>query len=106
LSNHVPELPAIIESLGLTDYFCAIFNSAETGIEKPNPKAYQQVIDQLKIDPKESWMIGDNVVADVLTPQSLGIRAILVRKEDPRVGRCCPTLVDTLNLLTPEDDLC
>ncbi|MHC4442987.1 MAG: HAD family hydrolase [Planctomycetota bacterium] len=99
LSNHVPELCSIIEALGLADYFCAVFNSAETGIEKPNLKAYRHAINSLGTDVEALWMVGDNVVADVLTPESLGIRSILVRNEDPRVRRCCASLLDVEDVI-------
>jgi putative hydrolase of the HAD superfamily len=37
LSNHVPELRAVIRHLQLGQYISQIFNSAETGYEKPHP---------------------------------------------------------------------
>ncbi len=40
LSNHVPELPNLIESLGLGPYIERVFNSAQTGFEKPHDKAF------------------------------------------------------------------
>jgi putative hydrolase of the HAD superfamily len=40
LSNHVPELPALVSSLGLDDLIDAVVNSAVTGYEKPHPEAF------------------------------------------------------------------
>lgn len=63
LSNHVPELRKILDAVGY---------------EKPHPQTL--------------WMIGDNIEADILGAQAVGIPAILVRKEDPRATYFYPDL--------------
>jgi putative hydrolase of the HAD superfamily len=78
LSNHVPELPGIVDGLGLTPFIDRIFNSAETGYEKPNPRAFRYVIESLGAH-SEIWMVGDNPVADVAGARAAGMRALLVR---------------------------
>jgi len=83
LSNHVPELPFLVNGLGLEPLIHRIVNSAETGFEKPHPGAFRSALSSLD-DPDEVWMIGDNIHADVLGAESVGLRAILVRNEDPR----------------------
>ena len=91
LSNHVPELPQIIEALGLAPHIERIFNSAVTGYEKPHPQAFQNVIETLgSVD--ALWMIGDNVTADVAGAKTAGIRAILVRSRHPDSEHCCDRL--------------
>jgi ribonucleotide monophosphatase NagD (HAD superfamily) len=44
-------------------------------------------------------MIGDNVEADVLGAESVGLRAILVRGKDPRALRRAETLRDVPKFL-------
>lgn len=91
LSNHVPELPQIIECLGLAPHIERIFNSAETGYEKPHPQAFLNVIETLgSVD--ALWMIGDNVTADVGGAKAAGISAILVRSRHPDSEHCCDGL--------------
>jgi putative hydrolase of the HAD superfamily len=85
LSNHVPELRQIVAGLGLDEVVALISCSAETGYEKPHPEAYASVLDPL--GPAEAWMVGDNVVADVLGAEALGIPAVLVRRPDPGAAR-------------------
>lgn len=98
LSNHVPELPSIIEQLGLMPYLEEVSTSAATGYEKPNPEAYRQLIRKL---PHEStiWMIGDNIRADVLGAEAVGLPAILVRGEHHDAQYSCRSLVDIPGLL-------
>ncbi len=97
LSNHVPELGRIVEGLGLRPHLAAMSCSAETGFEKPHPRAYADVLDELQ--PEEAWMIGDNAVADVLGAEAVGLPAILVRRPDPRAARYRDSLAGVAELL-------
>jgi putative hydrolase of the HAD superfamily len=80
LSNHVPELPAIVDGLGLGRLVDDVFTSAAMGYEKPHAEAFR--IGLSGADPTESWMIGDNPEADVAGAARVGLRAILVRHAD------------------------
>lgn len=93
LSNHVPELPILMEQMGLTSYFIAQFNSAQTGYEKPNPKAFRAVLDWTGAE-ASAWVIGDSFASDILGAQEVGLPAILVRKPHPDAPIYCATLND------------
>jgi putative hydrolase of the HAD superfamily len=80
LSNHVPELPAIVEYLRLGSLVDAIVNSAETGYEKPHLEAFA-IARRVAGDPEILWMVGDNPVADVAGAEAAGIPAVLVRRD-------------------------
>jgi putative hydrolase of the HAD superfamily len=100
LSNHVPELRQIVAGLGLDEVVALLSCSAETGYEKPHPQAYASVLDRLQ--PAEAWMVGDNVVADVLGAEAVGIPAVLVRRSDPRAARYADSLAGVEGLLVEE----
>lgn len=80
LSNHVPELGAIITHLGLDGLIEATVNSAQTGYEKPHPEAFA-LARHAAGDPATIWMVGDNPTADVAGAEAAGIPAILVRRD-------------------------
>jgi putative hydrolase of the HAD superfamily len=80
LSNHIPELPEIVEGLGLSPYILECISSANVGYEKPNPKIYQYALEKYKHS-KEIWMVGDSILADVRGAESVGIRSVLVRSK-------------------------
>jgi putative hydrolase of the HAD superfamily len=80
LSNHVPELPALVTGLGLDRFFDAVVSSAATGYEKPHPEAFAHARRAVG-DPDELWMVGDNPVADVQGARAAGILGILVRRD-------------------------
>ncbi|HZD86511.1 MAG TPA: HAD-IA family hydrolase [Gaiellaceae bacterium] len=97
LSNHVPELRTIVSALGLDELVATVVCSAEIGYEKPHPQAFAALLDSVEAD--RIVMIGDNVVADVLGAEAVGIPAVLVRRPDPRAARFAPDLYDVENVL-------
>jgi putative hydrolase of the HAD superfamily len=80
LSNHVPELDALVGGLGLAPLVGAVVNSALTGYEKPHAEAFA-LARRAAGDPDELWMVGDNPAADVRGAEAAGIPAILVRRD-------------------------
>lgn len=98
LTNHVPELPEIVGCLGLGRHVARIFNSAQTGYEKPHPKAFRGVLDALG-GAEEVWMIGDNAEADVAGAKAAGIPAILVRKMRGGVEPYCEDLTGVAEIV-------
>lgn len=82
LSNHVPELPALVEGLGLSDHFTRIFTSGASGYEKPHPEAFRMALLACG-NPARAWMVGDNPIADVQGAEAIGLPAVLVRSDGP-----------------------
>lgn len=78
LSNHVPELPEILHGLGLDEHLLRVFNSAESGYEKPHPRVFDGVLDTVA-GAGAAWMVGDDPEADVWGAEAVGLPAILVR---------------------------
>ena len=91
LSNHVPELCAIARHLGLERWVARVFNSAETGYEKPHPRAFQTALKYLSGSPVK-WMVGDNMNADVEGAKAVGIPAFLVRRQKKEAEYYCQDL--------------
>ncbi|HKH09792.1 MAG TPA: HAD-IA family hydrolase [Rubrobacter sp.] len=91
LSNHVPELPDILRALGLEDLILRVFNSAESGYEKPHPRAYEGVLETVA-GAEAAWMVGDNPQADVRGAEAVGLPAILVRGQKRGTRRHCEDL--------------
>ena len=78
LSNHVPELPEILHALGLDEHLLQVFNSAESGFEKPHPWAFDGVLETVACA-EAAWVVGDNLRVDVWGAEAVGLPAILVR---------------------------
>ena len=84
LSNHVPELAALVSELNLEKYFYKIYSSGNIGYEKPNKKIFDFVIDDLKTNRCNCIMIGDSYDADIAGALRSNIKPILVRKENTK----------------------
>ncbi len=82
LSNHTPEIRDIIRGLKIEKFFKKIYNSADIGYEKPHYKIFQALLNDLKEEPENFIMIGDNYISDITGARSNSINAILVRSEN------------------------
>ncbi|MEJ7840863.1 MAG: HAD-IA family hydrolase, partial [Rubrobacter sp.] len=98
LSNHVPELARIIDALGLGDHVERVFNSADSGHEKPHPLAFENLLEALD-RPGKILMIGDNPEADVRGAEAAGIPAILVRGSPDGARRHCRNLFGVADIV-------
>ena len=97
VSNHVPELPELVDALGLTHLFDAVLTSGLTGYEKPHPEAFARGRQALG-HPGQIWMVGDNPKVDVEGAEREGIRAVLVRTatSDTEPGRDLSAAADII----------
>jgi putative hydrolase of the HAD superfamily len=82
LSNHVPGLNKIVENIGIQKYFNGIYSSGNIGYEKPNVQFYKKIFDETELDKKDCIIIGDSYDSDIKGGEGIGIKSILVRKEN------------------------
>ena len=80
LSNNFPELPFVIEGLGLSKFFAGYVVSGNLGYEKPRKEIFQYAL-RISGFPDDCFMIGDNPVADMQGGRTVGMKTILVHKE-------------------------
>ena len=67
-----------IDSTGIAKYFDYIIMSAKTGYQKPDKRAFDYVIDKLKLKPEECLYIGDVFFNDILGAYRAGMKYVLV----------------------------
>lgn len=65
-----------IERHQLVSLFDYILIEGEFGVGKPDERVYLHALDQLRMLPKDAWMVGDNLEWEVAIPQRLGVFAI------------------------------
>jgi putative hydrolase of the HAD superfamily len=65
-----------IERHGLTAFFDCMLIEEEFGLAKSDPRIYLAALEQLQVTPQETWMVGDDLVFDIATPQQVGITAV------------------------------
>ena len=81
VSNNYPELPLIVEQLGLAPFFSDYIISALIGYDKPRREVFEHAMD-LARHPECCFMIGDNPVADIEGANRVGIPSVLVHQEE------------------------
>ena len=60
LTNGTDVVRAEAEELGVLEHFDAFFNSAEIGYIKPDPRAFQHVLNELSLSPGEVFFTDDS----------------------------------------------
>jgi putative hydrolase of the HAD superfamily len=65
-----------INRFQLGQHFRLILVEGEVGFGKPDQRIYEEALANLKVEPQETWMIGDNLDWDIAGPQALGIKGI------------------------------
>ena len=62
----------------LEDLFDAILVEGELGFGKPDERVYLRALGALGAEPRETWMVGDNLEWDVAAPQKLGMSGVWI----------------------------
>jgi putative hydrolase of the HAD superfamily len=66
----------------LDKIFRPVVISAAIGVRKPDPRAFQPVLEAWKCAPEKIVMVGDQLGMDILGAQKLGMRTIWIRSEE------------------------
>jgi len=87
-------LKQVMADANLLDIFDSFSFSDETGVSKPNPKAYLKILGQYNFSPELALHVGDIEKTDVVGAKSLGMKAIrfngdetaVMNKENPKIS--------------------
>jgi FMN phosphatase YigB (HAD superfamily) len=60
----------------------AVVGSRAHGYVKPHPTIFQAALQQLGAEPAEAAMVGDSIEEDIEGARALGMRAILIDRDD------------------------
>ena len=97
-----------LEALGLVDLLDTVVISGECGMAKPDPRVFGLALDQLRVEPRHAWHVGDSLLTDVAGAQAAGLFAVWLNRLDAAVldGDICPdaqigSLASLASLLEP-----
>jgi putative hydrolase of the HAD superfamily len=82
IANADSDARNIIASCGLGDYFDVVVISEEVGIEKPDKRIFQAVLDKLGIEAKNAAMVGNRIDADIVGANRTGMISVWFRWND------------------------
>jgi putative hydrolase of the HAD superfamily len=81
ISNFDSRLYAVIELLGLRQYFQSITISSTTGSAKPSAQIFLSALQKHQCTPEQAWHIGDSKEDDYEGAIAMGIKAFLVSRD-------------------------
>ncbi|HEX5216397.1 MAG TPA: HAD-IA family hydrolase, partial [Vicinamibacterales bacterium] len=78
ISNSDGTCAASLEAAGLLRYMNVVIDSAEVGVEKPDPRIFEIAVARCGADPRRALYVGDLYHADVVGARGAGLHALLL----------------------------
>jgi HAD superfamily hydrolase (TIGR01509 family) len=100
VSNANGTLHAHLARLGLTTAFDCVLDSADEGVEKPDPRFFQIALERSGARAPTTIHVGDLYHVDVVGARSAGIRPVLLDEADLRPDADCARVRSLDELVT------
>lgn len=75
-----------LHALGVGKLIKVVVISGEHGVAKPDPAIFQLALDELEVDPKDAWCVGDSLATDVAGAHRAGVTAIWLNRPEHEVA--------------------
>ena len=100
------EILLALQRVKLDEYFDRIFCFKNTGLQKPSENFYRYILDNLKANPSDVLMIGDNFENDIVGANRVGISGIWLNQKsaEDRTGKRYQTIHSLRELLALFDE--
>ena len=82
ISNVAQDMESEYARLGLQSFLDFKVTSAEIGYDKPRPEIFLAALKKAKVKPDEALYIGDQYKIDILGARGVGIRAVLIDRNN------------------------
>jgi FMN phosphatase YigB (HAD superfamily) len=79
-----------MDRIGLTQWFDAVIDSCDEGVEKPDPRIFEIALARVNADRKTTIHVGDLYQVDVVGARAAGIRGVLLDETDLHPEVDCP----------------
>ena len=89
VSNSDGRLQALMRDAGLAGYFDLIVDSADAGVEKPDPRIFTHALARLGAVPADAAHVGDFYEIDVMGARAAGLLPVLLDPFDLDTDRDC-----------------
>ena len=100
VSNANGTLQTHMRRIGLAEYFDHVLDSAEEGVEKPDPRFFEIALDRSGASKASTVHVGDLYHVDVVGARNAGLRAVLLDEADLRPDADCPRVRSLGELVT------
>ncbi len=92
VSNANGTLRAHLDRLGLTPRFDVVLDSADEGVEKPDPRFFEIALEKSGARRDTTIHVGDLYHVDVMGARSAGLRGVLLDEANLRPDADCPRI--------------
>lgn len=94
VSNWDTPLGPLTERLGISEYFDVIVASHDVRVrsEKPDPHIFNYALTAVNVSVEEAVHVGDTYEADIVGARNVGIRPILLDRDNTQADRWCETI--------------
>ncbi len=100
ITNGFKEVQHIkLKNSGLDRFFNIVVTSEQVGVKKPHQKIFKYALNEANALAKESIMIGDDLEADILGAQNVGIKGIYFNPEGDKSHKDVFMQISTLDKL-------
>ena len=76
-----PTAREVFRKFGFDSIFESLVISGEIGYRKPRRIIFDEALTELNVLPEDAVMVGDTVLADVVGPKQIGMKAILIDED-------------------------
>ena len=90
ISNSNGSVRSILTELGLARHLEFVLDSAEVGVEKPDPRIFRIALERAQVEPDDAVYVGDLYSVDVLGARAAGMDAVLLDPGGCWGPRDCP----------------
>jgi putative hydrolase of the HAD superfamily len=81
-NNNRTQTDLILTKLGIEEFFHHIYSLYETRIIKPDPKLYENIVEECGLIREECLVVGDRYDIDLAPAEKLGMQSMLVQSID------------------------
>jgi len=81
-TSREPQVRIALRKAGIVHFFDVVITSVDVGAPKPEAEIYMKALEALNAKPSEAVMIGNRLEIDILGARKLGIRTILLRRNE------------------------
>ena len=83
-----------ITNFDLARFFDVVVIEGEFGCGKPDARVFHHALAALAVSPREAWMVGDNLVWDVLGAKQVGVSAAWLDRDGHGLPSDAPAVPD------------
>ena len=101
ISNADGRVRGLLEEAGLTGYLEFVVDSADVGIEKPDPRIFRSATERMGLEPSACAYVGDIYEIDVVGARGAGLEPVLIGDGPAPAGTRRVADFDELLVLLP-----